>query len=112
MGSHNKFSPEVRERAVELVRESQRSHESQWAAIMSVAEKMGCTAETLRRWVRQAERDAGARPGPTTEDKTRIKELEREVALMSDGSLEKDILDEKARYALNVSRVDEIVIFK
>lgn len=79
MGSHNKFSPEVRERAVELVRESQRSHESQWAAIMSVAEKMGCTAETLRRWVRQAERDAGARPGPTTEDKTRIKELEREV---------------------------------
>ena len=79
MARQSKYSPEVRERAVGLVRETQQSHGSEWAAITSVAEKMGCTAETLRKWVRQAERDTGKRPGPTTEDKTRIKELEREV---------------------------------
>jgi transposase len=62
-----------------MVREHQAEHESQWAAIRSMAEKLGCTAETLRRWVRQAERDAGARPGLTTDERLRLKELEREV---------------------------------
>jgi len=79
MARKSKYSPEVRERAVGLVRESKQSHDSEWAAITSVAEKMGCTAETLRKWVRQSQRDAGTKPGPTTEEKARIKELEREV---------------------------------
>lgn len=54
-------------------------HASQWAAIASIAAKIGCTAETLRGWVRQAERDQGKRPGPTTDEQERIKALEREV---------------------------------
>ena len=74
----SRFSPEVRERAVRMVLEQQEKHESQWAAITSIAEKIGCTAETLRSWVRQAERDAGHRPGLTTEERTRLKQLERE----------------------------------
>ena len=74
----SRFSPEVRERAVRMVVEQQDKHESQWAAITSIAEKIGCTAETLRSWVRQAERDAGRRPGLTTEERTRLKQLERE----------------------------------
>jgi transposase len=79
MARQSKYSPEVRARAVGLVSETRKSHESEWAAITSVAEKMGCTPETLRKWIRQSQRDAGARPGPTTEDKARIKDLEREV---------------------------------
>jgi transposase len=74
-----KYSPETRERAVRLVWEQARQHPSQWAAICSISEKVGCTAETLRKWVRQAERDSGRRPGQTTDDRQRIKELEREV---------------------------------
>ena len=74
-----KFSPEVRTRAVRMVMEHEGAHESQWAAITSIAEKIGCTAETLRKWVRQAERDAGTRPGLTTEERERLKQLEREV---------------------------------
>jgi transposase len=62
-----------------MVLEHQKEHDSQWAAITSIAEKIGCTAETLRKWVRQAERDAGARPGLTTEERQRLKQLEREV---------------------------------
>jgi transposase len=79
MGSHKKFPAEMRERAVRLVFEQQDKHESQWAAIVSIAEKMGCTAETLRKWVRRAERDTGQRPGVTTSERERMKELEREV---------------------------------
>jgi transposase len=79
MARPSRYSPEVRERAVRMVREQQAEHESQWAAIRSMAEKLGCTAETLRRWVRQAERDAGVRPGLTTDERLRLKELEREV---------------------------------
>jgi len=73
------YSPEVRERAVRLVLEGGGEHPTQWAAINSVAAKIGCTAETLRKWVRQAERDGAQRPGPTTAERERIKSLEREV---------------------------------
>ena len=75
----NKFSPEVRERAVRMVDEHRADYGSEWAAMTSIAGKIGCTAETLRKWVRQGERDSGARPGPTTTEQQRIKELEREV---------------------------------
>ena len=74
-----KYSPEVRERAVRMVFEHEWEHVSQWAAISSIAAKIGCTTETLRGWVRQAERDQGKRSGPTTDDRERIKALEREV---------------------------------
>ena len=73
-----KYSPEVRERAVRLVLEHQDGHSSQWA-IESIAGKIGCTAETLRNWVRRAERDQGLRPGLTTDERARMKALEREV---------------------------------
>src|SRR5688572_6241809 len=78
MGSRNKYPAEVRERAVRLVFEQEQNHESQWATIVSVASKLGCTAETLRRWVRQQERDGGERPGVTTSERERLKQLERE----------------------------------
>lgn len=74
-----KYSPELIERAVRMVLESQNEYPSQWAAITSVAGKIGCTAETLRSWVRQHERDTGMRDGITTAEAKRVKELEREV---------------------------------
>ncbi len=74
-----RFSPEVRERAVRLVRQHQGEHASEWAAIISIAAKIGCTAETLRGWLRQAERDAGQRGGAMSEERDRIKALEREA---------------------------------
>jgi len=75
----SKYSPETRERAVRLVWDTEGGHASQWAAISSISKKVGCTAETLRKWVRQAERDSGRRPGQTTGERQRIKDLEREV---------------------------------
>lgn len=74
-----RYAPEVRERAVRMVLDHQGEHSSQWAAITSVAGKIGCKAETLRTWVRRAERDSGLRPGLTTDEQARIKALEREV---------------------------------
>ena len=62
-----------------MVFEAKEQYESQWAAIESIAAKIGCSAETLRKWVRQGERDSGAREGPTTTEQQRVKELEREV---------------------------------
>ena len=79
MGRPSRFSPEVRERAVRMVEEHREAHASAWAVLQSVAPKLGCTAETLRKWVRQAPRDAGHRPGLTTSERERLKELEREV---------------------------------
>ena len=78
MGRRPPYPPEVRERATRMVFEHRHEYESQWAAITSIAEKFGMTAETLRSWVRQAEIDDGRRPGTTTAEAERIKELERE----------------------------------
>jgi len=79
MNKSTRYSPEVRERAVRMVFEHQGEYESQWAAIGSIAAKIGCTAETLRKWVRRAECDEALRPGPTTDERDRLKALEREV---------------------------------
>lgn len=79
MGRPSQFSPEVRERAVRMVREHAGEHGSEWAAMASIAEKIGCATETLRKWVRQAERDGGERSGLTTDERRRLKELERET---------------------------------
>lgn len=78
MSTSKQYSPEVKERAVRLVQEHQHEHSSQWAAIGSIAVKIGCTPETLRQWVRQAERDTGLRAGLTTDERERLKVLERE----------------------------------
>ena len=72
------YSPEVRERAVRMVFDHQGEHASQYEAIRSIAQKIGCSGETLRNWVRQAERDQGQRAGPTPDELERIKALERE----------------------------------
>ncbi len=79
MSRQTRYSPEVRARAVRMVSEHRGEHASEWAAISSIAAKIGCTAETLRGWVRQVERDQGGRAGPTSEERGRIKALEREV---------------------------------
>ena len=79
MGRPSRYSPEVRERAVRMVLEHEGEHASQWAAMGSIASKIGCSPETLRNWVRQAERDAGKRPGLTTDERQRLKDQEREI---------------------------------
>ena len=74
----NRFSPEVRERAVRMVQEHNAEYPSLWAAAQSIAPKIGCTTETLLEWLKRAQIDAGLRPGVSTADAQRIKELERE----------------------------------
>lgn len=78
MNRATRYSPEIRERAVRMVFEHQAEYDSQWAALNSIAGKIGCTAETLRKWVRRAERDQGLREGMTSSDRERLKALERE----------------------------------
>lgn len=79
MNKANQYSPEVRERAVRLVQEHRGEYPSLWAAVESIAPKIGCVPQTLLEWVKRTEIDTGARPGTTTADAQRIKELEREV---------------------------------
>ncbi len=79
MKKSTKFSPEVRERAVRMVQEHRGEYPSLWAAIESIAPKIGCVPQTLHEWVKRDEVDAGARPGITTADREQIKALEREV---------------------------------
>jgi transposase-like protein len=78
MNKSNKFSPEVRERAVRMIQEHRGDYPSLWSAVESIAPKIGCVPQTLLEWVKRAEVDAGTRPGTTSADAQRIKELERE----------------------------------
>ena len=78
MNRSTRYSPEIRERAVRMVFEHQAEYDSQWAAMNSIAGKIGCTAETLRKWVRRAERDQGLREGVTSSERERLKALECE----------------------------------
>ena len=79
MGRLMMYSPEVRERAVRMVSEHRGEHRWEWAAICSIAEKFGCSSETLRKWVRRAETDQGLRPGLSCLERERLRALEREV---------------------------------
>ena len=78
MNTKKRYAPEVRERAVRMVFDHLREYESEWAAMCSISSKIGCTAETLRKWVRRSETDQGKRAGMTSSDRDRLKELERE----------------------------------
>jgi transposase len=90
-----KYSPEVRERAVRMVSDQTKEHASQWAAIESIAPKIGCTPQTLHEWVRKAERDQGLRPGLTSDERARMKALEREVKELRQAN---DILRKASAY--------------
>jgi transposase len=79
MAKQSRYSPEVRERAVRMVTEHREQYRSHWGAICSIAEKIGCSPETLRKWVVQCERDHGQRPGLTSDERERLKQLERET---------------------------------
>jgi len=78
MSKQIRYSPEVKERAVRMLLEHQDEYQSQWQAICSIAAKIGCTGETLRSWLRQAERDQGLRPGLSTSEREELRQLKRE----------------------------------
>ena len=78
MSKVKRYSPEVRERAVRMLFEHEKDYESRWAALVSISSKIGCTAETLRSWVKQSEVDTGRRDGMTSDDRARFKALEKE----------------------------------
>ena len=78
MSRSSRYSPEFRERAVHMLLEQQEQHTSQWAAMNAIAQKVGCTAETLRKWVRQSEIDQGKRAGLNSTERERLRDLERE----------------------------------
>ncbi len=103
MTKNTRFSPEVRQRAIRMVLESQGEYDSQWAAICSIAPKIGCTPETLRVWVRQHERDTGGGDGGlTTAERQRLKELERENRELRRSN---DILRQASAYFANCAAV-------
>ncbi len=79
MGKRIRYAQEVKERAVRMVFDHEKDYESRWAAIISIASKTGCTPESLRKWVKQTEIDRGIKEGVSSEERARIKELEREV---------------------------------
>jgi len=89
------YSPEVRERAVRMLFDHRGEYASQYEAVRSIAAKIGCSGETLRQWVRQAERDHGLRAGPTSQDQERIKALERKVRELRQAN---DILRKASAY--------------
>ena len=89
----NRYSPEMRARAVRMVLEHQGSYETQNAAVAAIAPKIGCIPETLRIWVRQAERDSGVRDGVTSAERDKIKELEREVRQLRQGVVRRTSLE-------------------
>jgi transposase len=95
MARPRKYSPEVRERAIRMVREHGPEHPSQWAAITSIASKFDFTAETLRKWVRQEERDSGKRAGLTTTEREELSRLRRENRQLK---LEREILSKAAAW--------------
>jgi len=100
------YSPEVRERAVRMVAEHGREHASQWAAIVSIAGKIGCTPQTLHNWLAQAERDSGKRAGPTSEERERIKMLdEREVKELRQAN---EILRKASAYFAQAERAQKL----
>ena len=100
-----RYSPGVRERAVRMVEQQRHERGSQWAVIVSISGKIGCSAKTLHNWVTQAERDAGKRAGPTSEERDRIRPLERENRELRQAN---EILRKASAYFTQAERAKEL----